>query len=200
MIPGMSNPTDVTTAGRRTTARWTQDAWIEFAVRQLRSGGPAALTLEALCAAAGRTRGSFYHHFPTVGALLVELARRWRRTETNEIGALALAEDDPRRGLRALARRSEGMDHGLEIGVRALAADHPEVAALVREADDAREAIIADLLGRAYGLAPSEARDIARLFHSLQLAGQLRAPADVAGFSAGPARRLTAWLEDRAGR
>lgn len=157
------------------------------------------MTLEALCAAADRTRGSFYHHFPTVADLFAGLAQRWRRTETDEIARVALAQADPRKSLRALARRSEAMDHGLEIGVRALAEDHPQVAALVREADETREAIIADLLARAYRLEPSEARDIARLFHSLQLAGQLRAPEDVAGFSAGPARRLTAWLEARAG-
>ncbi len=175
-------------------ARWSRDDWVELAVARLKADA-SALTVDALCLAAGRTKGSFYHHFETVEALLVELARRWRRTETDEIGALATAEADPRRGLRALARRSERMDHSLEIGVRALAAQRPEVAALVREADTTREGIIADLLGRAYGLAPDEAADVARVFHSLQLAAQVRTPEDVAGFSAGPARRLTAWLE-----
>jgi AcrR family transcriptional regulator len=176
-------------------ARWSRDDWVELAVARLKAAGAPALTVDGLCLAAGRTKGSFYHHFETVETLLVELARRWRRTETDEIGALAVAEADPRRGLRALARRSERMDHSLEIGVRALAAQRPEVAALVREADTTREGIIADLLGRAYGLAAAEAADVARVFHSLQLAAQLRAPDDVAGFSAGPARRLTAWLE-----
>ena len=87
------------------------------------------------------------------------------------------------------------MDHSLEIGVRNLAAGRPELSALVREADAAREAIIAGMLARAYGLDADTAGDVARVFHSLQLAAQLRAPADVEGFSAGPARRLTAWLE-----
>jgi AcrR family transcriptional regulator len=180
-------------------ARWSRDDWVELAVARLKATGASALTVDALCLAAGRTKGSFYHHFEAVEALLVELARRWRRTETDEIGALAIAEADPRKGLRALARRSERMDHSLEIGVRALAAQRPEVAALVQEADTTREGIIADLLGRAYGLAAAEAADVARVFHSLQLAAQLRAPDDVAGFSAGPARRLTAWLEAAAG-
>jgi len=179
-------------------ARWSRDDWVELAVVRLKATGAAALTVDALCLAAGRTKGSFYHHFETVEALLVELARRWRRTETDEIGALAIAEADPRLGLRALARRSERMDHSLEIGVRALAAQRPEVAALVQDADTTREGIIADLLGRAYGLPAAEAADVARVFHSLQLAAQLRAPDDVAGFSAGPARRLTAWLEGAA--
>jgi len=178
--------------------RWSRGDWTELAVEQLKAGGPAALTLESLCAAAGRTRGSFYHHFPTVEAVLIELAQRWRRTETDEIGRIATAEPDPRRGLRALARRSQRMDHRLEIGVRALGAERADVAQLVREADETREGIIAGLLAAAYGLAAADAADVARLFHSLQLAAQLRAPEDVAGFSAGPARRLTAWLEAEA--
>lgn len=175
--------------------RWSREDWVELAVARLKAAGAAALTLESLCVAAGRTKGSFYHHFGTVEELLLELARRWRRTETDEIGAVAAAETDPRKGLRALARRSERMDHSLEIGVRALAPGRPELAALVREADAAREAIIAGMLAGAYGLAADTAADIARVFHSLQLAAQLRAPDDVEGFSAGPARRLTGWLE-----
>lgn len=184
----------------RVAARWSRADWVELAIARLKAAGPSALTLEALCVAAGRTKGSFYHHFETVEALAVELAQRWRRTETDEIGAIATAEGDPRKGLRALARRSARMDHGLEIGVRALAAERPGLAALVREADAAREAIIAELLGRAYGLSEGEASDVARVFHSLQLAAQLRSPQDVGGFQAGPARRLTAWLEALGGR
>jgi AcrR family transcriptional regulator len=187
-------------AQARVAARWSRADWVELAIARLKTAGPSALTLEALCVAAGRTKGSFYHHFETVDALAAELAQRWRRTETDEIGAIAAAEADPRRGLRALARRSERMDHSLEIGVRTLAAERPEVAALVREADAAREGIVAGLLAAAYRLPPAEAADVARLFHSLQLAAQVRTPEDVAGFSAGPARRLTAWLEAMAAR
>jgi AcrR family transcriptional regulator len=185
---------------RATKGRWSRDAWIELGVARLAAEGPGALTLEALCAQAGRTRGSFYHHFPTVEALLVDIARRWRRTETDEIGQVGLENPDPRAGLRALARRSERMDHRLEIGIRLLGGQNPDVAALVREADAAREAILTDLLARAYGLTPRAAGDTARLFHSLQLAAQMRTPDDVGGFSMGPARRLTAWLDAEAGR
>lgn len=175
--------------------RWSRDDWVELAVARLKAGGVAALTLENLCRVAGRTKGSFYHHFHTVEDLLIELARRWRRTETDEIGAVAAAEADPRKGLRALFRRSARMDHSLEIAVRALAVERPEVAAIVVDTDTVREGIIAGLLAGAYGLAADEAADVARVFHSLQLAAQLRAPDDIEGFSSGPARRLTVWLE-----
>ena len=177
------------------TPRWSREDWIELGVASLKARGAAGLTLEALCAAAGRTRGSFYHHFAAVDDLAVEVAARWRRTETDAIGAAALGEADARKGLRTLARLSAKMDHALEIGVRALAPESPAVAGIVRAADEAREAIIADLAARAYGLPPSRAAQVARLFHSLQLAAQVRMPADVPGFSEGPARLLTAWLK-----
>jgi AcrR family transcriptional regulator len=175
--------------------RWAQHDWVELAAARLSRDGPAALTLEALCAAAARTRGSFYHHFPTVDALLAQVAQRWRRTETEEVGAASLADPDPRKALRALARRSEQMDHGLEIGIRGLAAASGAVAAIVREVDAEREAILTRLMQAAYALPADRAADVARIFHSLQLAAQLRAPDDVGGFQKGAARRLTAWLE-----
>mgnify|MGYP000959901085 CR=1 FL=1 len=80
------------------TGRWSREDWVELAVARLKAAGASALTLESLCVAAGRTKGSFYHHFGTVEDVLVELARRWRRTETDEIGAVAAAEADPRKG------------------------------------------------------------------------------------------------------
>jgi len=178
--------------------RWSQADWVELAVARLRAVGPTALTLEALCAAAGRTRGSFYHHFTTVEALLSQVALRWRRTETDEVGAASLADPDPRKALRALARRSEQMDHGLEIGIRALAGTSGAVAAIVSEVDAEREAILTRLMQAAYGLPADRAADVARIFHSLQLAAQLRAPHDVGGFQKGAARALTAWLEKEA--
>lgn len=184
--------------GLTSRTRWTKADWVELGIECLKRGGPALLTLEALCEAAGRTRGSFYHHFPAVDALLVEIALRWRRTETDDVGQVALSEVDPRQGLRALARRSAVMDHRLEIGVRALAADNADVSGLIREADETREQIICNLLRAAYGLSSTRAADIARLFHSLQLAAQIRMPEDVAAFSVGPARILTDWLEAEA--
>jgi AcrR family transcriptional regulator len=183
------------TASQAKAPRWSREDWIELGARSLRTNGPAGVTLEALCVAAARTRGSFYHHFAAVDELAVEIAALWRRTETEAIGAAALAESDPRKGLRTLARLSAQMDHALEIGVRALGAANPAVAAIVRDVDEVREGIIADLLARAYQLAPARAAQAARLFHSLQLAAQVRAPQDVAGFSDGPARLLTDWLE-----
>lgn len=125
----------------------------------------------------------------------MDVAQRWRRTETEQVAADALAEPDPRKALRALARRSEQMDHGFEIGVRSLATASSQVATVVRQVDAEREAILARLLAGAYGLTAERAAEVGRIFHSLQLAAQLRAPDDVGGFQAGAARRLTAWLE-----
>ena len=45
------------------SARLGRDDWLALGLERLAAEGPRALRLENICAAAGRTRGSFYHHF-----------------------------------------------------------------------------------------------------------------------------------------
>lgn len=45
-------------------ARFGRAEWLAIGRDALREGGPEALTIEALTRRAGKTRGSFYHHFP----------------------------------------------------------------------------------------------------------------------------------------
>ncbi len=61
----------------RTTAR---TRLLEAAVRIIRTKGYAATTVEDLCAAAGVTKGAFFHHFKTKGDLAVAAARHWSDT------------------------------------------------------------------------------------------------------------------------
>ena len=68
-------------------------------------------------------------------------------------------------------------DVGLERGVRALAADHEPVAALVRAADDRHELILTTDLAAVYGLKGEEAQEFGRVLHALHVAAMSR-PAD----------------------
>ncbi|MBX3504646.1 MAG: TetR/AcrR family transcriptional regulator [Parvibaculum sp.] len=171
--------------------RWKREQWIEFGIRQLARQGPAALTVDRLCESAKLTKGSFYHHFPSVDAFLLAIGARWRETETDAIAKDALACITAAESLKKLSSLSDSVDHRLELGVRTLAAGNRKLRDLVNKADAAREAIIATLLERAYELESDEAARAARLFHSLHLAALLRAPSDVGDFSRGPARFLT---------
>ena len=136
----------------KTAPRWTKDDWTALGLKALREHGPQGVTVEALCAAAGRTRGSFYHHFETMDAFLIAMAESWRAQGTDALIQKSLAEPDPNARRKQLNRMANALDHDLEVNIRLLAAQYPPVAKIVEETD------------------------AARLFHSLHLAAQIRAP------------------------
>jgi TetR/AcrR family transcriptional repressor of nem operon len=69
---------------------------LEAAMHLIRSKGWSATTVDELCAAAGVTKGAFFHHFAGKEALGVAAAEHWSRT-TSELFAQAPYHepDDP---------------------------------------------------------------------------------------------------------
>jgi AcrR family transcriptional regulator len=177
--------------------RWAVEDWTALGLNALREHGPAGLTVEALCAAAGRTRGSFYHHFETMDAFLSAMAERWRAEATDAVIEKSLAEPDPNARRKRLNLMANALDHRLETGIRLLAAQNAGVAKIVEAADAARETGIAKLLAASFGLPRSEATVAARLFHSLHLAAQIRAPNGAAEFVKPAAALLEELLRGR---
>lgn len=163
--------------------RWTQDDWLRFGETRLKEGGPSALGLDDLCAAAGRTKGSFYHHFASTEAFVEALLARWRQSTTDGIGEVALAARNPETASKTLLRLTAAIDPRLDLAVRALGAQRPELAEAVAAMDARREAIVAELLQRIYGLDEGRAAAAARLFHSVYLGAQLRRPEDIRSFT-----------------
>lgn len=53
---------------------------LQAALRVIRTKGYAATTVDDICAAAGRTKGSFFHHFDSKEALGVAAAEYWAET------------------------------------------------------------------------------------------------------------------------
>lgn len=180
--------------------RWAREDWVGHAVDRLKEAGPAALTLDQLCATAGRTRGSFYHHFDSVDALLAAVAARWRATETEEIAARALESSDTLGGLALMARLTDAIDHRLERGVRMLGMTDEAVRAAVEAVDIRREEVMRDLLMRAYPLSDEDAASASRLFHALHHTAVMRSPADIRGYTRRTIRSLVAWLSAAGGR
>lgn len=174
--------------------RWRREDWIDLAMAQLRAEGIAALTIERLCADAGRTRGSFYHHFESIDRLLAELALRWRATETDAIADEVLGSADPETGLALLVKRTDTIDHRLERGIRILAVLHADIRQIVEEADVRREDVMAEMLRRAYRLSSGDATSAARLLHALHHTAVMRAPDDIKTYSRETIRSLLSWL------
>jgi AcrR family transcriptional regulator len=176
-------------------SRWSREDWLAFGEAQLKAGGPGSLALERLCAAAGRTKGSFYHHFASTDAFLEALVDRWRGWATDRIAEVALAARDADTSGRTLKKLTAHMDHRLDLAMRDAAAGSPALMAKVAEADARREAVVASLIVVAFGLDEERAQAAARIFHAVHLAGQVRAPDDVAAFTAEPYALPHDWLE-----
>ena len=87
MLPG------VITAGERPgTKPSARKLLLDAAVEVIRTKGLNATTVDELCAAAGVTKGAFFHHFPTKEALAVAAAGHWSDT-TGALFAAAAYHD-----------------------------------------------------------------------------------------------------------
>jgi AcrR family transcriptional regulator len=156
--------------------RFAREDWIELGLALLSRHGPEALTLERLTERAGKTRGSFYHHFEDYQDFLGALGAHWLAREIDgkiaEIDRLALA--GKRR--EALARHAAGIDHAFERELRRLAAKEPVIADVVAQSDERRIAYLVRLFRSELGLDGAEALARARVQHAFFVGAQMVFP------------------------
>jgi AcrR family transcriptional regulator len=167
--------------------------WVTLGVALLQREGPAALDTPSLCVRLGIGPAEYHRHFADKGALALEVARHWADAAEGAARAARRGKKPSERLLAVLALTVDA-DADLERGVRALAADHAEVAELVRAADDRHELILTTDLAAVYGLQGEEAQEFGRALHALHVAAMTRPAEEAKTWSAGPARALTALL------
>ena len=139
--------------------RYRAADWIALGHRALAERGYEAIKLEAICEAAGLTRGSFYYHFTDHTSFLSELAKAWAKQATEDlVEALDGRADADARKLNDMAL---SIDYALEVGIRELARRVPEVAGIVAETDTRRLAVLSDLARARFGLEEPQAADLA---------------------------------------
>jgi len=115
--------------------------------------------LEAICAAAGLTRGSFYYHFTDHTAFQVALADGWAQTHTTDLLEGLGTELDA--DAAHLTECALAIDFRLEIGIRELARRVPEVADIVKKTDKTRLEALATFHRARFGVTPDRAADLA---------------------------------------
>ncbi|TDC14773.1 TetR/AcrR family transcriptional regulator [Actinomadura bangladeshensis] len=120
-----------------TRARVARRDWIEAAYQELARAGERGVTINALAARLGVTKGSFYWHFTDRPELMRALLDRWAHERTDEVLALFLGSTtDPRERLRriqALGREVAPIDRAM----RLWAQHEPAAEEAVRHADRA---------------------------------------------------------------
>lgn len=80
----------------------TSSDWIEGALQLISEAGLRALTVDALAARLGVTKGSFYWHFKSRSELLAGALTRWEHRATTEAIAGLSAVTDARRRLNLM--------------------------------------------------------------------------------------------------
>ncbi len=157
-------------------ANETSDIWLEAGLQLLTEHGRQGLTVERLCRATGKTKGSFYHHFSGTPEFLRRLLEKWQKDHTQDL--IAMTERlPPEAALGRLQSLARNLPVERETAFRSWAAQDPEVARLVAEVDGKR----AEHLSRvhqAMGCSPTQAEtrawlDYATFLGLAQLRGSL---------------------------
>jgi AcrR family transcriptional regulator len=150
------------------SARLAREDWLALGLERLADDGPPALQLERVCAAAGRTRGSFYHHFVDHADFLDALAAHWRKRHTEALIDLS-QEGSPTVRLRTIRLLATRVDAAVELGMRRLAAGNPRIQAVVDEVDRRR----IDYMTRLHQARPGATRNQAAAFAWLEYAAYI---------------------------
>ena len=141
--------------------RLTREDWLDLSLTELSAHGPDALRLDAICAAAGLTKGAFYHHFKDHSVFLDAVMEHWYQRQTEGvIGGVdpAAFSDDM---FEALVEAAMKADFHLEMGIRHLVQHHPRLRSSLERADTRRMDFAVAIYAARFDLSEAEARDLA---------------------------------------
>lgn len=143
--------------------RFNKADWIALGLSQLSERGVEAIKLEAICKAAGLTRGSFYYHFIDHEKFLIEMVQNWGKTHTDDVAEQIGNDMSAENKATALTDASMQIDYRLELGIRELARRVPDAAKIVKETDAQRLEILSAIYVQRFGLENTQAKDLAYL-------------------------------------
>lgn len=147
--------------------------WEDAALNMIAASGLRALSIPELARTLGVTKGSFYWHFPALGALIDAALKRWEELDREALEELRHVVD-PRSRLVALFHQSMEKTQAHALFVRLSASDRTEVATILRRISARRLKFLIDAY-RELGLRVREAREQALLAYAAYLGAlQLR--------------------------
>lgn len=127
------------------SARLTPHDWCDVGLALLRDEGMTALTVERMCTALRRTKGSFYHHFRDLDTFLAMLLARWEATLTDVPIAVARTAPEATHRAELLDDAVARLDHRLDLSVRAWALRDERARVAVARVDERRIAYLCEL-------------------------------------------------------
>lgn len=142
-------------------ARTRRDDWIEAGFELLRTAGEHAMTIERLCTALDRTKGSFYHHFENAADFAAAVLEAWEQRHTDVPIAAASRHDGVAERRRTLDATVKQLDWSLDLAVRGWGLREALAREAVARVDRRRIDYLEGLLPRR--VAPARRRAIATL-------------------------------------
>ncbi|MDX8352843.1 TetR/AcrR family transcriptional regulator [Cognatiyoonia sp. IB215182] len=146
------------------TDKLTPTDWLDCALKELTTQGYGALKAQPLAKKLNVTRGSFYYHFESLADFHAAIMRHWSAKTTLPLIADLKTHATPQDTLFALLSITLKSGERLERAMRSWATVNAQVAAGVKEVDDARIAYADELL-QACGVTPAEATPRAKLLY-----------------------------------
>lgn len=145
------------------------DDWERAALELIAERGVQALAIEPLARRMGITKGSFYWHFDSREALLVQALDRWEEHDSRNLNKSLGEIDHPRDRLVSFFRRvgREKLTHEVYSELCA-AAGHPQVEPVLERVAERRMKHLAAAFEE-LGFSPQTARNQARLTYSVYL-------------------------------
>lgn len=131
---------------RTGNARLTADDWIGAALAAMGRGGVRAVSVEALAAELGASKGSFYWFFSNREALVIAALERWQESTTRQLASGLDAMPDAETRLRGLVRITfaDSPWRGIEVALQA-DLDIPLVRQILAQVDQRRLTILQEL-------------------------------------------------------
>jgi AcrR family transcriptional regulator len=122
-------------------------AWLTEGLQLLAEHGAREVTLDRLCTRMGKSKGSFYHHFGSMGGFRVALFAHFEELGTGSVieRVEAAGPLTARERLRRLLAQVLAGNPEREIAMRAWAKQDPEAEAVQRRVDAARTAYLHQL-------------------------------------------------------
>lgn len=151
--------------------RLDKDDWLELALTTLAQESVDKVLIVPLAKKLGVTKGSFYWHFNSREAFLMEVLALWRQRATRRIiDIVNKHSDDPAERLAylfkiAVETKYEGPGGSLELAIRDWARLDPQARKIVAEVDDERLDYLAAQY-RLLGFSDAEARTRALMQYS----------------------------------
>ena len=141
--------------------------WEDAALAAIADHGLASLSIPALAAALGVTKGSFYWHFKGLPQLVEASLRRWEEIDSEALDEVHEIED-PRARLKALFTQAMKSHQAHALYMALSPSADPAVAAILRRIHDRRVRFLVDAF-REIGLATRDAREHALLTYTAYL-------------------------------